>query len=238
MKYSHIKLINIFLLLVFVTVDLSAQQKKIGVYCEINGPIFFERGPLILNVPSERSRLKKVDSSDINSKFEDLFNFYKNNISNPTLELGRIADTILNDNNYSVILIKENFSDDSIFPVFKKSKTDRSFFQKDLRSLKEKYGVDSIILIRGEYGFELEKIYSFANGDKRNSMLLRITLIDLNNNRLRAYGERYTTRIVLHWNQPPNYPTVAEGYNDLFYNKIIPMFKRKMKNLLEGKKML
>ncbi len=223
----------ILLLLTAVAANItSGQVKKIGLLINIKGPKFITRNYDYFGAYMNY-HVKENDSIKPDNKFVDIFSFYKGNINNPKNEIVKNSSDVLYEYKYTPVLIEEDIDNDTPFPAFKKAKTDLSFFRKNLYHLKEKYGFDSLIIINGAYGFELEKL-TLINGDKKNNIHCKILLIDLKSNKTKSHGNIEVIKNIKNWNQPPNYPTVIESYNELITNDFIPKLKKKINSLCEG----
>ncbi len=105
-------------------------------------------------------------------------------------------------------------------------------FRFDVRNLKEKYGVDKVLIAMGEYGLEIEKFFG-ANADKRTNISFTTYLIDLKSNKIENYFSIFKYQNIRKKDlmNPPNYPNVVESIQKLNNDKVLPTLNKKIKEL-------
>lgn len=231
--------LSILLFLFFYVSSMSyAQKKRIGFICTVKGPAFFTSNLILINGNGAfNTYFQKYDSLKTDNKFKEIFTFYQDSIISPKNKIADLCNTTLDSFSYEPIIITENINDRSQYPELKKAKTDFSFFLQDISGLKEKYNIDSLLILNVNYGFELEKIMGI-NSDKRIKINGKIMLIDIHSNKIRSNGHFSETRNIKNWNQPPSYPTFVESYNKALHDEFLPKCQKKLINVLNGKHLL
>lgn len=237
MTPKTIKKIIFFLFLITSLQNTYAQKKKIGLLLHVYGPYFFTNTSIPINTTGAFNMyFSAKDSIDEGNKFNQAFTYFKSNTISPYDSILNIYSHLLDNLNHELVIVEDNINDKNAFPIFKKAKTNFNFFLQDLTSLKDKYGIDSLLTLTVYYGFLVEK-YMAINLDKKTLYKGKVMLIDLTNNKITSNTHITDIQNIKNWNQPPNYPSIIQSYNKLLQEKLYPSIKEKLLKIMNGSKM-
>lgn len=205
-----------------LAVQIFAQQnknKKIGVIFNINGPHKIYKNAGTSNTWNE----KNLSPED---PFYDLIQFLGSDKANMLRPIKENFLEELKNKGYEPVELSEDVNDKN-FPEF----TGKGF-RYDVRNLKEKYGLDKVLIATGEYGLEIEKFFG-ANADKRTNVSFMTYLIDLESNKTeKSFGVfKYQNIKKKNLMNPPDYPNAVESIQKLNSEKVLPTLKTKIREL-------
>lgn len=217
------------LALVFITListNSFAQQtaKKIGVIFNIDGPFKIYKQAVYATTSTDKDVIEK-------DKFYGVIQFLGTEKGNPLPRLQEFYLNALKEKGYDPIILDEAVNKDN-FSKFTEKKKDGDFYDLDIRNFKQKYNVDDVIIVKGQYGLEVEMVYGFG-GDKRTNIGFVNYLVDTNTNILKKKFNVYKYQNIHKKDliNPPDYPNVTESMDLLLNKKIFPSLKSKILDL-------
>ncbi|WP_417428438.1 hypothetical protein [Halpernia sp.] len=202
------------------TATAFAQQsaKKIGIIFNIDGPYKIYKQAMYGTGGTDRD----VSKDD---KFYDLIQFLGTEKANPLPRLEEFYINTLKEKGYEVVVLHDTI-DAKNFSVFTATKK-----KIDFRQFKEKYDVDELMVVKGQYGLELEKVGAF-NGDKRTNITFTNFWMDTNTNVLKKefYVSKYQNITKKDMLNPPDYPNVTESMDILLNKKVFRSLKSQLED--------
>lgn len=215
----------LFLLISLVSITAFSQNSKgkIGVVFNISGPFKIFRNA-VYNITANDKNLEEDE------RFYDVVQFLGTPKGNPRPLIEEYYKKLLSEKGYEVITINETINEEN-FPKFSEKQKKTKFYELDIRSLKNKYNVDKLIIVKGQYGLEVEMIGAFG-GDKRTNIGFSNYFVDTNSNIVEK--EFYVMNIKNIRKKdlinPPDYPNVTESMNRLLNERIFPDLKLKLES--------
>lgn len=212
-------LVVVFLSMIATTSFAQQTAKKIGIIFNIDGPYKIYKQAIYATTATDRN----VSEED---KFYGLIQFMGTEKGNPLPRLEAFYINTLKEKGYDVVILKDTV-DAKNFSVFTATKK-----KIDFRQFKEKYNVDELIVVKGEYGLEVEKVGAF-NGDKRTNISFWNYWMDTNTNVLKKefYVFKYQNIQKKDLINPPDYPNVTESMNLLLNKKVFRSLKSQISDL-------
>lgn len=211
---------------VLISTNLFSQQssKKIGVIFNINGPFKIYKQAVYALTGTD----KNVDEND---KFYGVIQFLGTDKGNPLPQVKDFYLNILKEKRYEPVVLDEVISENN-FPKFTEKKNGQDIYKLDIRTLKKKYDIDEVIIVKGQYGLEVEMIGGFG-GDKRTNIGFTSYLVDTNTNILKGEFNVYKYQNIHKKDliNPPDYPNVTESMELLLTKKVFPTLKSKILDL-------
>jgi hypothetical protein len=176
-------------------------EKKVGVIVQVDSINRFKEGA--------QGLLDMAISSG--AKYKDALSYIGTQVKpEPYFRTALIGK--LDNQNKSYIFIEDKIDLNS-FSKFDKSENDSKvkYYDKDLRSLKDKYNVDQLIIVDVRYGLTIG-YYSMIETGKGGSSYVRTDIIDLENNSV-LYRDVFVKTISFSgkWNTPPHYDKLKEN---------------------------
>ena len=217
------KTFKILMLALFSVISANsfAQQntKKIGIIFNIDGPYKIYKQAMYATTGTDRD----VSKDD---KFYELIQFLGTEKANPLPRLEEFYINTLKEKGYDVVVLHDTI-DAKNFSVFTATKK-----KIDFRQFKQKYNVDELMVIKGQYGLEVEKVGAF-NGDKRTNITSVNFWMDTNTNVLKKefYVSKYQNITKKDMLNPPDYPNVTESMDLLLNKKVFRSLKSQISDI-------
>lgn len=215
--------IKIFTFFAFLTVCLTScvtnvpmdssfyNEKKVGVIVQVDSISRFKEGA--------QGLLDMAISSG--AKYKEALSYIGTQVD-PQPSFKNAVLKKLDAKNKSYIFIEDKI-DLKSFTKFNKPETDSKikFYAKDLRSLKDTYGVDQLVIVNVRYGLTIG-YYSMIETGKGGSSYVTTEAIDLNNNAL-LYKDTYAKVIQFKgkWDTPPHYEKLKENVEQAVDQSIV-----------------
>lgn len=176
-------------------------EKKVGVVIQVDSINRFKEGA--------QGLLDMAISSG--AKYKDALSYIGTQV-NPEPHFRNSVIGKLDSKNKSYIFIEDKI-DLASFAKFDKPEKDSKikYFSKDIRSLKDKYNVDQLIIVNVRYGLTIG-YYSMIETGRGGSSYVSTDIIDLENNTI-LYKDLFVKTISFSgkWNTPPYYEKLKEN---------------------------
>lgn len=178
-------------------------EKKIGVVIIVDSISRFKFG--------SQGKLDKSLSSG--AKYKQALKSIGKKI-NPKPKFLEITKRKLTEKNKPFIIISDNLNFKT-FESYKKSDTINKFkyYTKDVRSLKSKYDIEQLMLVKVKYGLSIN-YYSMIETSKGGLTTIDVDIINLNDNTI-IYKDLIKVYEIFNgkWNTPPIYKELDDNIN-------------------------
>ena len=125
----------------------------------------------------------------------------------------------------NITLVDHEFNDGQ-FEKFEKPDNNKKYYKSDIRSLKEKYNVDELMIVTVDYGLNQNYSGMFEAGKGGYSHIVS-QIIDLNDNSIIYEGETWGNgKLKSKWDTPPDYEFLREAI-DAAINQAVETEKTK-----------
>lgn len=174
------------------------KEKKIGVIVTQDSMSIYRAGAQgLLDMAISSGRKYKEPLKQISPQF------------NPKENILKVIEQKFAENGKNYIIINDviNLKD---FPKYEvASKDDDKFLKQDVRSLKTKYDIDQLMLIKINYGLSIS-YYGMIETGRFSTTSLFTQIINLDNNQI-IFRDPYENLIPIKgkWNEPPHYENLS-----------------------------
>ncbi|MFI0490127.1 hypothetical protein [Flavobacterium sp.] len=218
---KKLKFLIPFFLLFFSIAKSQSTDEKIGILFKFSGPFIIHRDALE-NIPYQ------TENGNKSNKYYDAIKSMKNDNINPQKKIEDFYKSTLKEKQANYIIIEENLTEEN-FPKFEGNKKS---FPLNIKNLKIKYNVETILIVDCVYGMEFESVGIIA-GDKRTNIVLNNFLVETNTNSILNKFKVGNIKNIRKKDliNPPNYPNIEESMNRLLIERIFPKLKTELLNL-------
>ena len=144
---------------------------------------------------------------------------------NPEKKFKRMYFKLLESKGKEFTLVDDQF-DEGQFTKFEEPDSDKKYYKSDIRSLKDKYNVDELMIVIIDYGLNQNYSGMFEMGKGGYSHVIS-NIIDLNDNSIIYKGETWGNgKLKSKWDTPPDYDFLREAI-DAAINQAIELEKSK-----------
>lgn len=176
-------------------------DKKVGILVKVDSINRFKSG--------SQGLLDMAISSG--SKYKEALQSIGNQV-NPRQVFENVITEKLQEKSKSFYLI-EDFIDFKAFQKFDKPNTENKikFYDRDLRSLKQKYDIDELIIVQVRYGLTIS-YYGMIETGKGGSTNIDIDVLDLNDNSILLRDKLVELEVFKgKWDKPPYYTELKDN---------------------------